>query len=245
MQSVIEIKWGDAVKSIYADKISEMKMVFTLLHRHRYAEIHMVTSGSAIYTVENAEYHLQAGTALLIPSKVFHSLSPDTEDTRMIAFQIDDECSEVRLAKLSESILNGFIEQLGNSEAEDIERAVPYIYWVMSELLSHTPLAVKRNEDYLYLIFEYMSLHYNEDIKLCHLSDKLHLSEKHIQRIIKQGTGNTFLKELTAHRMKIAEYLSKTTEMSMNDISEYVGYRSYSGFWKAWQKYKQENENKT
>ena len=242
MQSVIEIKWGDAVKSIFVDRIFERKMTFTSLHRHRYAEIHVVTAGSAVYTVENEEYRLEAGMAIIIPSKAFHSLVPDTEETQTITFCIDDECSEVHLAKLSVKILNGFLEQLGYSEAEDTEKAVPYIYWLMSELLTNTTPSVKRNEDYLYLIFEFISKHYNEDIKLWHLAEELHLSEKHIQRIIKKGTDNTFLKELTAQRMKIAEYLNKTTEMSLSEISEYVGYRSYSGFWKAWQKYQRKKE---
>lgn len=240
MQTVIEIKWGDKDISVFAEKLSVSQMAFTSLHRHRYAEIHVITAGTAVYTVENEEYEISARTALLIPPRAFHSLSPKRENTKFIAFQIDADCADVLYSQLSERIFDSFLELTEKSGAEDTEKAVPYIYWLMSELFSHVPLTVKRNEDYLYLIFEFITKHYNEDVKLCHLAQELHLSEKQTQRIIKSETGNTFLKELTAQRMKIAEYLNKTTEMTLNEISVYVGYGSYSGFWKAWQRYKEE-----
>ena len=33
--------------------------------------------------------------------------------------------------------------------------------------------------------------------------------------------------------MNVAEHLSKTTDMTLEDISRYIGYKSYAGFWKA------------
>ena len=38
-------------------------------------------------------------------------------------------------------------------------------------------------------------------------------------------------------RMNTAEHLHKTTDMSLTEISQYVGYKSYNGFWKAMKKY--------
>lgn len=36
--------------------------------------------------------------------------------------------------------------------------------------------------------------------------------------------------------MLVAAHLMDRTDMSMEAIAQYVGYQSYSGFWKAWQK---------
>ena len=68
------------------------------------------------------------------------------------------------------------------------------------------------------------------------LARQLHFSEKHTARLVLKHTGQTFTQALTAQRMTIARHLAATTDMSLGDISRYVGYRSYSGFWKAYEK---------
>ena len=125
------------------------------------------------------------------------------------------------------------------------EKTAMYALWFISELCFDMPVSVVENTDCAYYIFEYMSTHYNQDIRLEDVARELNFSTKQVQRIIKRETGRTFLSELTAHRMRIAEYLIETDNMSLKEIAEHVGYNSYSGFWKAWQKYRREKENKT
>ena len=119
-----------------------------------------------------------------------------------------------------------------------------FALWFLSELCFDMPLSISENTDYAYLIFEYLSVHYNQDITVSSIAKELNFSTKQVQRIIKGETGNTFLSELTAHRMMIADYLMKSTEMSLKEIAEHIGYKSYSGFWKAWQKYSYKKDNK-
>jgi AraC-like DNA-binding protein len=37
----------------------------------------------------------------------------------------------------------------------------------------------------------------------------------------------------------MAKHLIATTDMSLGEVADYVGYRSYAGFWKAMKKYGQ------
>ena len=46
------------------------------------------------------------------------------------------------------------------------------------------------------------------------------------------------VQELTLQRMTVAAHLVTHTQMSMEEIAQYVGYQSYSGFWKAWRRFK-------
>ena len=50
--------------------------------------------------------------------------------------------------------------------------------------------------------------------------------------------GRSFRGALTVTRMQVAERLINISAMPLTEVAQYVGYRSYAGFWKAYQKYK-------
>ena len=87
------------------------------------------------------------------------------------------------------------------------------------------------------MLLRYLDSNYNENITLASLAKIVGLSPKQVQRIIQNETGNTFLEELTARRMQAARYLEENTDMSATEIAHYVGYNSYSGYWKARKNY--------
>ena len=41
---------------------------------------------------------------------------------------------------------------------------------------------------------------------------------------------------ISSTRVMIAKQLLRSSDMSLSEIAEYVGYRSYAGFWKAMKK---------
>ena len=97
-------------------------------------------------------------------------------------------------------------------------------------------ISAEKIVDYSFIIEEYLKINYARDIKLSDLASELNLSEKHTERLIKKYTGNTFKQELASIRIKTAQMLLASTDMTMTEISEYVGYNSYSGFYKAYKK---------
>ena len=70
-------------------------------------------------------------------------------------------------------------------------------------------------------------------IRIEDLAKELHLSTRQTERLVFANTGNTFGNELTLTRIAIAKHLIKTTDMKLSDVAEYVGYKSYAGFYKA------------
>jgi len=244
MESYVELNFGERIiKAFFSNGFNITDTNITPTHRHRYAEVHIVVEGQIKYTVENEECILEKGMALLIPTKKFHNLVSIDENTKFVAFQIDLKYDDLKNCRLSPQIFEGFLDSI-KADFGNVERLIPYVYWIISELISDIPVAVKENTDYSYLIYEFFSDNYNKDISVADLARALHISEKQTQRIIKRETGNTFLKELTFYRMKMAEYFVNTTNMPMNEIAEYVGYDSYSGFWKAYNKCKSIQQGK-
>ena len=68
------------------------------------------------------------------------------------------------------------------------------------------------------------------------LSKELMLSPKQTEREVKRITGNSFAKELSKRKLSAAVILSQTTNLTLAEISELVGYTSYCGFYKAYRK---------
>ena len=71
------------------------------------------------------------------------------------------------------------------------------------------------------------------------LEKALELSEKQTARLVAKHTGRSFKDELRYRKVVAAQTLADTSDMSMSEIADHVGYTSYSSLWKAMQKYKQ------
>lgn len=72
-----------------------------------------------------------------------------------------------------------------------------------------------------------------KSITLNALSDKFFFSEEHLSRLIKKTTGKTFSILLRETRINQAKILIDRTDLTIEEISELVGYRDSSAFAKA------------
>ena len=87
-----------------------------------------------------------------------------------------------------------------------------------------------------YIIEDYFNEHYKENITLSELSKRLHLGEQQTDRMIKRIYKVGFRQRLTKIRIKTAIELLSETKKSLLEISQAVGYESYSGFYTAFKK---------
>ena len=85
--------------------------------------------------------------------------------------------------------------------------------------------------------FLFFSRRYAEPVTVADLAEVLMLSEKQTEREVRRRTGLPFRRTLLHFRMSAADSLLSSTACSKNEIAERVGYRSYSGFWKAYRAY--------
>ncbi len=84
----------------------------------------------------------------------------------------------------------------------------------------------------IFAIFREIQLNY-KTVTLKALSDKFYFSEEHLSRLIKKMTGKTFSDLLRETRISQAKQLIIHTDLSIEDISELVGYSDASSFTKA------------
>lgn len=218
------------------------------LHKHNYTEVHAVVNGNATFIIGENVYSLISGNILIIPGGIFHGCDSKDEHTLHSAFQIDYKLDKPSDYTIGSDTILSFIKETENSKfSHDYSKVAVYIALFCDSFCHHDKLLAQPVTDYAFLIHEFFSLHYSEDLHLHDLAKFLNLSERQTERLIIEHTGNTFRNELTAIRMNIANKLLTSSQMSLTEIAQYVGYQSYAGFWKAMNKYnlqnKQENQS--
>ena len=63
------------------------------------------------------------------------------------------------------------------------------------------------------------------------------LSERQTHTLIKRYFGDSYKNIIINQQMELADILLRDTELSLAEISQRLGYNSYSGFYNAFKKY--------
>ncbi len=87
-----------------------------------------------------------------------------------------------------------------------------------------------------YVIDDYINLHLTEDLSLATLAEKVYLSQRHVNRILRQNYGQTFRERVTWLRLQNAVKLLLETDKTVKAISAEVGYRSIYAFYRSFEK---------
>ena len=234
MYNELNIKIGvKDTKAFLQDGFYSGSAQTTAIHKHNYAEIHIVDQPLIEYNIGNTTHFSYDGNLLIIPRNTFHCIKNEEPKAQHVAFQVDYDVREFSAHSIDPKIVLDFAEEIEKcKKTNDYASVSAYISLFCSYFCSEMTEA-RQITDYSFLICEFFSKHYHEDVHLSDLASVLHLSERQTERLVIKSTGNTFLKELSEVRMNVAEHLSKTTDMTLEDISRYIGYKSYAGFWKA------------
>ena len=208
------------------------------LHRHSLPEVHILLGGEAVLTAAGEETALYTGDVLVIPASCLHRYESFSEGAKRLSFflalpSIPVSCLHATIPTAMLPLLASEIEAYALRGRDGKLRALlSYICAEFAET-EHpiTPLSSRE------LIIEtFFSEQYNRPVTVDDLARELMLSKKQTEREVKRVTGKTFLGELSERRINAAILLSETTDHTLSRISEMVGYASYCGFYKAYQR---------
>lgn len=85
-------------------------------------------------------------------------------------------------------------------------------------------------------VIEYLSLNFSQEISLSALADIVHFSDSHLSKSFKKETGITISQYIARLRCENAAQMLKDTELSVQEISNYVGYPDNNYFVKVFKK---------
>ncbi len=108
-------------------------------------------------------------------------------------------------------------------------------------LLSGAPVNAEEvladnTEKRLYLLEEFLHCYHDDMCNLRRLADQLHLSERHLSRLIKRECGTTFRHRLQVTRVEAARRLLSEGK-TVSAVAAAVGYSSVSAFYAAYKQH--------
>lgn len=203
-----------------------------IIHCHKYAEIHIICGGMAKYRIGDDILFFSDGDMCIIPPDLYHCCIESDATTKHIAFQTDALVCDFMCGTLPDTIASELINVIENTDIlQNCGKLSSLLSFACSPFFKAA--VPKEMTDRAAIIYEFISQNYNRNIKISDLAELLHFSDKQTERLVKKHTGVTFKSALADYRITVADYLKKHTAMSDNEIADYIGYSSYSGFWKA------------
>ena len=203
------------------------------VHRHCCTEIHMVVSGKLGYQVGEKHYILHAGEVLLIPAMTFHANYRVEEEMQVLVVRTDRPFAHPMLYRVIPGIVEGLCGELHKAEQNgNCARVREYLALILSGAVCDSG-NLRTVRDKKLIIEEFFANHYDKEVTLTDLAEELDLSNVQTERQIAKYLGTTFRKAIAEKRIEAAKHILATEGISLAEVAERVGYKSYSGFWKA------------
>ena len=216
----------------------------TILHNHRYCEIHIVRKGNVEILLEGKHITLCQNEGIVIPVGMYHARKCENADeTSICAFQTDldvNKAEKVYLGNVTELLFSEIDRYNKSGECRQLQSLLSLVCSYFFSGKASEPIPMIDRE---FIIYEFFANNYDKDVSLSDIALQLRLSEKQAERLIIKSTGMSFRRQIVTKRIENAKMLVKTEGITLAKAAERVGYQSYSGFWKALQAYEEYEKN--
>lgn len=219
--------------------------VSTNNHIHSYIELHYNTTGSSVFALNfEKQLELKQGEWLLLGKNVYHEEIIEAECSGYcLGIEIYAPPTNSPLTYLTDliyhrseldpevgALLNLLIEEAENQKLGYEESCKNLFSLLLIQLIrSCTDQLEKTDSSQLHQNNMFMTIdaffnrifHYEKDsFTIDDLSDELHMSSRHVSRILQKYYGMTFQQMLLSTKVKFAEYQLRHTDKSIAEISE-------------------------
>ena len=222
-------------------------------HVHAVAEVVILTRGSAVMTIDETQYHLSPGDAVVVFPLMPHSFDELSEDVNGVtAIFLPDiipeyagtfhglqpespflpasrTCLDLRLA----------VDRLSNLNMEEnLPLCVAYLHVVLAGLLhslSYRPVYDYSEKELGHRIIQYISDHAFEEITLESASRALGISVSHLSHFFSERMHTNFRRFINAIRISRARLLMRDPNLTLTEVSDACGYTNMRTFRRAFQ----------
>lgn len=220
------------------------------LHLHQFPELVFVLDGELDVIVNSESYHGKRGDIFVIPPFARHACVSKFECLRFhFLFSSDIITDFISIDELystperfvftpSENVFNYSLGlkvdtnyQFVKIDVQEIRRIKPMLYAVYEEFFRTVSIVKgKKYSDIFTKIFQYISMHYSENISLDSLGKALGYSPKYLSNCINQLESMSFSKLLNTIRISEAKRLLRSTNDSVLNIAVTCGYETEQSF---------------
>ena len=231
----------------------------TLPHMHKEMEIIAVLNGSARFHIDSLDYDIKKGDVVLVsPYQIHYAtiFANEEYDRCCICFDL----SLLYDKKLNSDLENGIVttENVINDPhcAELVKEAclakvneesgwefkvignLSKLFGILKEkdLFSNSNSFLQSKMQNR-LIINFVSENFSKEISSKSVADALHIDGSYFCRLFKANFGCNFQDYLSRYRIEKAKTMLKNSDLSVSEISEKVGFNSFSYFSKCFKEH--------
>lgn len=252
-QNILYTHWHDNIEIIYMVEGSAVFYIGNESYTVDPGEIIFVNRGllHSGYSINNTQVVFYA---IVFHPSLLASQSPDPFHSQFISPYATGQTPFPGKVELS-SPSHASVKNLINSIIDEFEKKNPayeiaikaYLFLLVTQVIrdfpenqritSITPL-IEKNMDKLKSLISYVEDHYSEKITIEQASRLVNMSPFHFCKTFKKITGRTFIEFLNLYRVNEAEGLLRSTDYSVGEVAERVGFCNINYFDKVFKQYK-------
>ena len=207
-----------------------------------YMDLTYCISGEMHYIYEGVEYVLTGGDAIVFPKGSLRTRKQSDIDTLYCSINISYENFEPKVkGYIPNCIMTDTLNVLEAMEKtfnsiSDVKNdkctsLFLYLYYQLIE-------SAENNENpHIKTIKKYIARHYKEKITLEQIAKAVHLTPQYCSALFSKYMRHTLFDFISMQRVEEAKGLIVTTDYSLTEISEMVGYEDYNYFSRIFKKF--------
>lgn len=225
--------------------------------KHDFWEMTYVDQGELFTTIDGKAYTLQQGDFIFYGPNQYHTQKNNSSKTisfLTISFHMDFEQEDIfrdRVFTCSQE-LREILEQIVHEKNEYGLYSADLIICYLKEFIIkfmrkmanndtlkhlHSSMQVNTNNAMVNKALAYIYAHINEKITMDTLAEEVSISTSYLSRIFKSVMGTTVIEYMNQYRLEKSKAYIKSTELSLTQIAEILGFGSIHYFSKQFKKH--------
>lgn len=246
-------------KLLYVTTASYDSDWHSTIHFHNFTEIFYVVQGEGSFIVDNSEFEVKADDMIIVNPNVSHTeVSNEKSPLEYIALGIEGLLFS-QIIKNEDTHADYFLQNYQDYKHEvlfylktlvtEVKNKEDYYDRLCQDLLevciinmirrANNTFSIastkKMNKECSY-VKQYIDLHYQENITLDELSRLTYVNKYYLVHAFKKYIGLSPINYLISKRVEEAKFLLETTNYSVSQISDIVGFSSQSYFSQVFKK---------
>ncbi len=218
-----------------------------VVHTHFTYEVFLVTDGQLRLITENGE-SVYERAAVIIPPRIGHYSVPSSDGSYCLLFSFEkgntdlenvvkNKISAVKLSDDAVFYARRAAEKLESSslwDDKDAELLITLLFNEITEAIlpdAKADGATQISQRHINAIESIVNRHLKSGVKLSDIAKEVYLSKRQVSRIIAKEYGCSLPELINNKRLKAAEILLRTKDISVSRVAEEVGISSSGYFY--------------
>ena len=229
---------------VYVHKCSGKSTFRLWPEKINYYDLTILISGKLTYTLDGENYDLKSNDIMLLPPGTLRTRDQQPECVDYISFNFtilpDANLSLDRIMynavsddikKIVSLISQEYPSPYNHSKA----KLISILNYILYELLDR--IAIKSTNQHVKNIIKYIEENITKNLTLKDISKEIALTKEYTAFVFKKATGRTVTEYINERKMILAKDLILHEDMSLSELSVYLGYNNYNYFFKLFKQY--------